>query len=259
MSALETTADAGAGYQDGEVNDEDYIEELHEELQAQMDAREAAENRVAELEREVSHLLKEVEKYKSEASNALKASKRGISRTSTLSAHGEVNSSHMSFIQSVELFQSLSDEQMRTLLGSTSMVEYTDGEDIIRQGEPGDAFYIIISGKVQITRTADEKSDLQGVLTVKHPGESFGERALMLDEPRFATCSSVKTTRCLRLERYGFNEALSNVDNLMGEQLDSYSYAASELSVKGLTEYAKVRIYLLNICREFALIFFCLY
>ena len=61
MSALETTADAGAGYQDGEVNDEDYIEELHEELQAQMDAREAAENRVAELEREVNHLLKEVE------------------------------------------------------------------------------------------------------------------------------------------------------------------------------------------------------
>ena len=112
---------------------------------------------------------------------------------------------------------------------------------------------------MQITRTADEKSDLKGVLTVKHPGESFGERALMLDEPRFATCSSVQTTRCLRLERYGFNEALSNVDNLMGEQLDSYSYAASELSVKGLTEYAKARIYLLNICREFALIFFCLY
>ena len=45
MSALETTADAGAGYQDGEVNDEDYIEELHEELQAQKREEELQEGR----------------------------------------------------------------------------------------------------------------------------------------------------------------------------------------------------------------------
>jgi hypothetical protein len=147
----------------------------------------------------------------------------------------------MSFIQSVELFQSLSDDQMRTLLQSTSLVEYAEGEDIIRQGEPGDAFYIIVSGKVAITRDADDYSDLSGLLTNKDAGGSFGERALMLDEPRFATCTSVNTTRCLRLERHGFNEALSSVGNLMGDQLDSYSYYQSEMSVKGLTEYAKVK------------------
>jgi uncharacterized membrane protein YgcG len=236
--------DAAAPQDEDAGSDGSYIDELHEELQAQMDAREAAENRVAELEREVKHLLKEVEKYKSEATNAKKDAKKlalsGGRISTAINSVGEVNSSHMSFIQSVELFQSLSDEQMRSLLQSTTLVEYADKEDIIRQGEPGDAFYIIVSGKVAITREADEIANLQGLLANRNPGESFGERALMLDEPRFATCSSVNTTRCLRLERQGFEEALSNVDNLMGEQLESYSYAASEMSVKGLSEYAKV-------------------
>ena len=244
MSALSGGYGAAAPQDDHDdaASDNSYVDELHEELQAQMDAREAAENRVAELEREVKHLLKEVEKHKSAAANAMKNAKKqsGSQRVSALSSLGEVNNSHMSFIQSVELFQSLSDDQMRTLLQSTSLVEYAEGEDIIRQGEPGDAFYIIVSGKVAITREVDDYSDLSGLLTNKDAGGSFGERALMLDEPRFATCTSVNTTRCLRLERHGFNEALSNVGNLMGDQLDSYSYYQSEMSVKGLTEYAKV-------------------
>jgi len=55
----------------------------------------------------------------------------------------------------------------------------------------------------------------KGVLARLGAGESFGERALMLDEPRFATCVAAQQsggrTRCLRLERAAFEHALSNV------------------------------------------------
>ena len=90
-----------------------------------------------------------------------------------------------------------------------------------------------MSGRVLITRTEETKGDERNSVT--SPGASartgdydangnkiiklkslvagdyFGERALLLREPRAATCTSEGGTRCLKLDREAFDEALSNV------------------------------------------------
>jgi len=141
------------------------------------------------------------------------------------------------------MFKRLTEDQLQLLLKSTSIVEFGRGDDIIKQGKPGDAFFIIISGRVDIHRVPDSYSPLGGTLKQLNPGGSFGERALMLDEPRFATCTAAHLgggrTRCLRIERIAFDQALSNVQDLLGDDVGSdLRFAATESSVAGLEAYA---------------------
>jgi hypothetical protein len=73
----------------------------------------------------------------------------------------------------------------------------------------------------------------------------------MLDEPRFATCTAAHLgggrTRCLRIERIAFDQALSNVQDLLGDDIGSdIRFAASESSVAGLEAYADAYSMLLS-------------
>ena len=185
-------------------------------------------------------------------------------RTASISGSGITNTN---FLKSVPLFQALCETQLNRLMNSLSMEQFEDREPIITQGEDGDAFYIVVSGRVLITRVeADANKDRNSlaspgsgggggasgggdvdefgnkVMKLKSlvAGDYFGERALLLREPRAASCTSEGGTRCLKLGRDAFDEALSNVQDLLGEQVDAYSYANTESSVLGLQNYAEV-------------------
>jgi cAMP-dependent protein kinase regulator len=71
---------------------------------------------------------------------------------------------------------------------------FKENEFIIKEGEIGDTFYIMLSGHVLITKTKTQEfaagESTQIVLGNLHSGDSFGELALINDKPRAA---SVKT------------------------------------------------------------------
>jgi CRP-like cAMP-binding protein len=98
-------------------------------------------------------------------------------------------------------------------------VRVAAGEVIITQGEPGDHFYIIEAGEVEVL--AD------GVpLRRQRDGECFGEIALLRDVPRTATVRSTRETALLALERVDFVSAVSGhrrssemADRLIRERL----------------------------------------
>jgi CRP-like cAMP-binding protein len=106
-------------------------------------------------------------------------------------------------LRALDPFSDLSGAQIAELLQLGTWVNVPPGRTIIRKGEPGDAFYAIRSGQVEVI--ADERT-----MTVLGPGSYFGEVALLLDVPRTATVRARTPVRAFRLEREGF-------DRLVGE------------------------------------------
>jgi uncharacterized membrane protein len=91
---------------------------------------------------------------------------------------------------------------LEQVAGDLAAAAYADGEPIIRQGEVGDRFYILASGRAEAT--ADGKP-----LRQMEPGDSFGEIALIRDVPRTASVVAVGRVEAFALDRAAFCAAVS--------------------------------------------------
>jgi hypothetical protein len=100
------------------------------------------------------------------------------------------------------IFAPLPEATLELLADALQEVHADRGEEIVRVGEPGDRFYIVDEGTVEVV--AD--GDMQPVLW---PGESFGEIALLRDVPRTATVRARERTTLLALDRDVFVPAVS--------------------------------------------------
>jgi len=89
-----------------------------------------------------------------------------------------------------------------SLQSTMDRVELADGEVLFRRGDPGDAFYVIESGKIRIF-TVDEGGQ-EFTLNILGEGEAIGELALVDDQPRSASASAVGPTVLSRLCREDF-------------------------------------------------------
>ena len=97
--------------------------------------------------------------------------------------HATNNQGHdvAEFVSSIKIFASLSDTDMQNLIDSFTLTKFKDKETIIQQGDQGDIFYIIEEGSVEVLK--DGKSVIR-----LSKGEFFGERSLLEDKPRAASC-----------------------------------------------------------------------
>jgi len=84
----------------------------------------------------------------------------------------------------------------------SSEVEFDTDEIVVREGDAGDALYIVIDGVLAV-----ERGEI--VVAQLGPGEAFGELAILDGEPRQATVRAQKPTRLLRLPRDTFDKALA--------------------------------------------------
>jgi CRP-like cAMP-binding protein len=88
-----------------------------------------------------------------------------------------------------------------------SQKEYADGDIICYKGEPGDTFYLIKEGSVNIKTHGQEVASLQ-------PGDYFGEKSLLSDEPRNADVVAEGYVVCHTLSRQVFQDLLGSRENL---------------------------------------------
>lgn len=75
---------------------------------------------------------------------------------------------------------------------------YVDGEEIVRQGEPGDSMFVVQSGRVEVVGSGD---DGPVVLATLGPGEFFGEMAIFERQTRSATVRAAGEARVLTVDR----------------------------------------------------------
>jgi CRP/FNR family transcriptional regulator len=87
------------------------------------------------------------------------------------------------------LFDGLDDESARALRREMSDVKLSRGEHLFLEGQDGDRLYVVLDGKIKLTRAAaDGRENLWSVLG---PGEMFGELSLFDPRPRTSTASAV--------------------------------------------------------------------
>jgi CRP-like cAMP-binding protein len=105
-------------------------------------------------------------------------------------------------LRRMPLFAELDAQQVQLIAAQLREETYEPGSVIIRQGEIGETFYVIESGRVQISVTQDGE---EKVIAERGPGEYVGEIALLLEVPRTATVKALTQTHMLTLHKGDFD------------------------------------------------------
>ncbi|MDP9302717.1 MAG: cyclic nucleotide-binding domain-containing protein, partial [Actinomycetota bacterium] len=108
----------------------------------------------------------------------------------------------MADLQALPSFAHLGTEELTALLAHGSWVNIPPGETVVAEGEVGDAFYAIGSGRVEVEQEGRH-------LRTMGPGQYFGEVALLRDVPRTATVRAATPVRAYRLDRDGFDRLMT--------------------------------------------------
>jgi putative ABC transport system ATP-binding protein len=112
------------------------------------------------------------------------------------------------FLRTVELFRQLTPIELTQVAERMRKRRFARNEVIIRQGEPGDYFYLIGHGAVDVTRRDGDSAERH--LATLALGNCFGERALLSGEPRNATVLAKTDVEAYVLNKADFRLALDS-------------------------------------------------
>ena len=108
----------------------------------------------------------------------------------------------LDLLQASPLFRPLPGPVIEELAAKLVVVTTSAGEQVIREGDAGDRFYLVGSGEVEVSSAGHPVATLG-------PGEYFGEIALLRDVPRTATVQAKSDARLYALERDEFLSAVT--------------------------------------------------
>jgi len=112
----------------------------------------------------------------------------------------------LEFVKQIPLFSGHTDEDLTGLLERAELRSVGAGELVFDQGDPGNEFYIVHSGRVRILLKDAEQGEVNlGVMT---RGDHFGETALITDAPRNAAARAVEDTVLLVIDNESFSRHL---------------------------------------------------
>ena len=119
------------------------------------------------------------------------------------------------FLRSVPLLQSLEQGEICRIADALEPISFNPQETVIRQGDVGDSFFIIIEGEADVY--VDGK-----IVNHLSAGEYFGELALLNNAPRSATVVASTALNCVALDASAFRRLLGPLDELLKSRGKSY-------------------------------------
>jgi CRP-like cAMP-binding protein len=102
----------------------------------------------------------------------------------------------------IGLLAGLPGEQLNRLAGRMEREEVAAGAAVIRQGEEGERFYVVLAGMLRVVQ------DPRGERRILRPGDFFGEVALAMNVPRTASVRAVTPAVVASCDRETFDEYL---------------------------------------------------
>jgi len=116
---------------------------------------------------------------------------------------------YATIVRNSKAFRHLPVELFVDALKKLKPVDVSKGQDVVVQGEKGDAFYYIESGEAEVWEVGiydDEPQKVNHLIS----GDSFGEESLVVDGSRTATVKMITDGKLLRIEKEDFLQLVSN-------------------------------------------------
>ena len=102
----------------------------------------------------------------------------------------------------VELLSGLPGELLHRLASRMDREDVAAGETVVREGEPGERFYVVLSGLMSVTQ------EELGERRLLRPGDTFGEVALAMNVPRTASVRALVPAVVASCDKQTFDELL---------------------------------------------------
>ena len=132
----------------------------------------------------------------------------------------------VAFLRTTALLGQLPTQLLNQVAEALEERHFSRGEQIIREGEQGDAFYIIVSGQASAYKDGNE------VHVFSRPGEYFGEHALIKNQQRGATITALTDVEVLFLTRSDFVDLMGRVEETFDKSgVRRYSLLNRELAI----------------------------
>jgi putative peptide zinc metalloprotease protein len=130
----------------------------------------------------------------------------GLARRVGSSARERWIRQRLALLAQIPVFAGLGNEQMHILAGRLREERFSSGTAVIRQGDPGDRFYLIAEGSADVVVDGADRADV--VATLGH-ADYFGELALLRSARRAATVRAASKLRVLSMRAADFHRLLA--------------------------------------------------
>jgi len=129
------------------------------------------------------------------------------------------------YLRQVKYFEHFNDLEIRQLIEAGYQQNLGVNEFLFRENEPGDTFYLILSGSVEVFVDKINKH-----LSNLHTGQFFGEISLMLGIPRTASVRALTNTTLFAINKTGFQTLLKKQPQLSDQIIQELSKNKEELA-----------------------------
>ncbi len=125
-------------------------------------------------------------------------------------------------LANIPLFQDLSAKQLGAVDALVTTVDVPAGRVLIREGEPGREFVVVIEGEAEVLRGGE-------VIATRGAGSFFGETALLLDQPRNASVVAKTEMTIDVIHRQDFRRLLEEYPDLHAPLLEAAARRIAQL------------------------------
>jgi CRP-like cAMP-binding protein len=115
---------------------------------------------------------------------------------------------YSTFLRSMDIFRPLPDDELARIASRLKERRFSPGETIFHRGDPGDAMFIIVEGRVKVILSTDAQGQ-ERVLAFLDQGDVVGEMALLTGNPRSSDVEAATDVTLLELRREEFEERIA--------------------------------------------------
>jgi CRP-like cAMP-binding protein len=124
---------------------------------------------------------------------------QAVFRYALASRNEEMLKEHVTFLKQMPTFQDTPDRNLKKLAEALGRMTFDDGDYIVKQGDIGEVFYIVVKGEAKVIENGVEKDHTM------NKGDWFGERSLLTHEVRSASIVAKGALECVAVSKQDFD------------------------------------------------------